>query len=92
MSNATDMTKMDMMILRMEIENLKSFVDLKAQYIKELGDAVNGTGLCSGISIGRRRSIINDLNEHIKGTDEAIKTSRDRIAEISNRLNSKKDI
>lgn len=89
MTNTTDLTKMDMMMFRMEIENLKSFIDLEAQYVKELNDAVNGTGLCSGMSINQRRSIINDLNDHVKGTDEAIKISRDRIAEISNRLDSK---
>lgn len=92
MTSTTDMGKMDTMILQMEIENLKSFIDLKAQYVKELGDAAENTGLCAGMPFNQRLSIINDLNDHITGIDEAIKISRDRIAEIRDRLDPQTDI
>lgn len=74
--------------LRLEIENLKSQIDLWKQYTTELVDAKNGTGLCSCMSTDQCKLIIDDLIDHINSVRKAVEISHNRICEISDRCNA----
>lgn len=76
MINNDEMTRAT---LKMELETLKSNVELQKQYVKELANAINGTGLCSGMSEARRRSIINDLGNHISYVNASIELTKKTI-------------
>lgn len=79
MINNDEMTRAT---LKMELETLKSYVELQEQYVKELADAVNGTGLCSGMSEARRRSIINDLGNHIRCIGVSIELTKRTVLDM----------
>lgn len=80
MTNETIMVE-----LQLELENLKSLINLWSQYSKELVDAKNGTGLCVGMNMHQRMPIINDLINHIDNIHKAVDISNNRIHEISSR-------
>lgn len=63
---------MNEVIKAMYESSLNAAKRLNAQYKKELNDAINGTGLCVGISRTMRNSICTSLRSAIMNTQNEI--------------------
>ena len=65
---------MNDVIIAMYQSSLNAAKRLNAQYKKELNDAINGTGLCKGISSIERNNICISLRSAIMNTQAEIDT------------------
>ena len=65
---------------KMIYESIKAAEELIAQYKKELIDAENGTGMCTGLSKSTRDSIAKQLRSAIKSNEDSIKFYKEEIA------------
>lgn len=63
---------MNVMIKAMYTSSLNAAKNLHEQYKKELNDAINGTGLCAGISRMERNNICISLRSAIMNTQAEI--------------------
>lgn len=63
---------MNDVIKAMYTSSLNAARRLNAQYKKELNDAINGTGLCAGVSHTERNSICTSLRSAIMNTQNEI--------------------
>ena len=63
---------MDAVIKAMYESSLNVAKNLNTQYKKELNDAINGTGLCAGVSRTERNNICISLRSAIMNTQSEI--------------------
>lgn len=72
METTTTFKTYDILMAKMYEQSLKSAQDLEKQYIKEREDAINGVGICAGMSKKERNFIVSRLSESIKDKREEI--------------------
>lgn len=63
---------MNEVIKAMYESSLSAAKNLNTQYKKELNDAINGTGLCTGVSRTERNNICTSLRSSIMNTQSEI--------------------
>lgn len=63
---------MNDVIKAMYESSLNAAKNLNKQYKKELNDAINGTGICAGVSCTERNSICTSLRSAIMSTQNEI--------------------